>query len=113
MPEAPQWARVRGEINCYIRRGGVVRSAPSHARRSGARGDPAPGPRRAIRPPDRPPPAAKLVRGAPPPGLGRHANGLGLALRGLPRLLPSPGTAGTATRVAVCELRGRVRDRLG
>src|SRR5439155_18977548 len=70
-------------------------------------------PRRAIRPPDRPPPAAKLVRGAPPPGLGRHANGLGLALRGLPRLLPSPGTAGTATRVAVCELRGRVRDRLG
>jgi len=21
MPEAPQWARVRGEMNCYIRRG--------------------------------------------------------------------------------------------
>src|SRR5437899_807545 len=31
MPEAPQWARVRGEMNCYIRRGAwyeVLRLTP-------------------------------------------------------------------------------------
>src|SRR2546428_3125061 len=31
MPEAPQWARVRGEVNCHVRRGawyGVLRVTP-------------------------------------------------------------------------------------
>ena len=31
MPDAPQWARVRGEMNCYIRRGAwyeVLRLTP-------------------------------------------------------------------------------------
>src|SRR5437879_1639511 len=112
MPEAPQWARVRGEMNCYIRRGAwyeVLRLTPEEVVLEVNR-QPVRVERSALQ---IVPPAAKLVRGGPPPGLGRHANGLGLALRGLPRLLPSPGTAGTATRVAVRELRGRVRDRLG
>ena len=34
MPEAPQWARVRGETNCYVRRGAwyeVLRLTPEEA----------------------------------------------------------------------------------
>ena len=34
MPEAPQWARVRGEVNCHVRRGAwyeVLRLTPEDA----------------------------------------------------------------------------------
>src|SRR5881296_426884 len=100
MPEAPQWARVRGEMNCYIRRGAwyevlrltseevvlEVNRQPVRVERSALQIVPL-----------RPQNWSVVPR---PRDSVDMPNGLGLALRGLPRLLPSPGTAGTATRVA-------------
>src|SRR6266702_625230 len=109
----PQWARVRGDANCRVRRGAwyeVVRLTSEEAVL--CVGDRSLGVDRSflqIVPtrPDRwsvvPPPARR----------GEYAAELGFDVRGLSELLSSQIAAGPTDRAAVSEVQRRLRGRVG